>query len=136
MSQFLTRSEHAHVSASRSAHDTVHCTKITTFASKSFASPHPNPSLFASPRPNPPLFASQDEDLPFSKATDAFAYGTIWCELITHELPYKRLLPEIHIWQGGNGTLSMPEGENNYCHCRCPMVLFIAVAVAVVMNLV
>ena len=52
----------------------------------------------------------QDEDLPFSKATDVFAYGTVWFELITHELPYKRLHPEVHIWQGAKGRLPIPEG--------------------------
>ena len=54
----------------------------------------------------------QDEDLPFSKATDVFAYGTVWFELITHELPYKRLHPEVHIWQGAKGRLPIPEGKS------------------------
>lgn len=56
----------------------------------------------------------QDEDLPFSKATDVYAYGTVWFELITHELPYRRLHPEIHIWQGAKGRLPTPEALEHH----------------------
>ena len=44
-----------------------------------------------------------NEDLPFSKASDSYAFGTIWYELLCGELPFKKQPPESVIWQVGRG---------------------------------
>ncbi|GAB0088856.1 kinase suppressor of Ras 2 [Sergentomyia squamirostris] len=44
-----------------------------------------------------------DEDLPFSKASDVFAFGTVWYELLCGEFPFKSQSPEAIIWQVGRG---------------------------------
>lgn len=44
-----------------------------------------------------------DEDLPFSKASDVFAFGTVWYELLCGEFPFKSQPPEAIIWQVGRG---------------------------------
>ncbi|XP_074604855.1 kinase suppressor of Ras 2-like [Brevipalpus obovatus] len=48
---------------------------------------------------------SQDrEDLPFSKATDVYAFGTVWYELLNGDWPFKSQPPEVIIWQVGKGA--------------------------------
>lgn len=42
-------------------------------------------------------------DLPFSKASDIFAFGTVWYELLCGEFPFKSQSPESVIWQVGRG---------------------------------
>ncbi len=44
-----------------------------------------------------------NEDLPFSNSSDAFAFGTIWYELLCGEFPFKAQPPESIIWQLGRG---------------------------------
>lgn len=44
-----------------------------------------------------------NEDLPFSKNSDAFAFGTIWYELLCGEFPFKSQPAESIIWQVGRG---------------------------------
>ncbi|CAG7725228.1 unnamed protein product [Allacma fusca] len=44
-----------------------------------------------------------DNELPFSKASDTYAFGTVWYELLCGEWPYKGLPPEAIIWQVGSG---------------------------------
>ncbi|XP_044286426.1 kinase suppressor of Ras 1 isoform X2 [Varanus komodoensis] len=46
----------------------------------------------------------KDEDkLPFSKAADVYAFGTVWYELQAREWPFKRQPAEALIWQIGSG---------------------------------
>ncbi|XP_058814779.1 kinase suppressor of Ras 2 isoform X2 [Topomyia yanbarensis] len=42
-------------------------------------------------------------DLPFSKASDIFAFGTVWYELLCGEFPFKSQPSESVIWQVGRG---------------------------------
>ncbi|XP_062559909.1 kinase suppressor of Ras 2 [Armigeres subalbatus] len=44
-----------------------------------------------------------DEDLPFSKSSDVFAFGTVWYELLCGDFPFKSQPPEAIIWQVGRG---------------------------------
>lgn len=44
-----------------------------------------------------------DEDLPFSKSSDIFAFGTVWYELLCGDFPFKSQPPEAVIWQVGRG---------------------------------
>lgn len=44
-----------------------------------------------------------DEDLPFSKSSDMFAFGTVWYELLCGDFPFKSQPPEAIIWQVGRG---------------------------------
>lgn len=44
-----------------------------------------------------------EEELLFTKATDVFAFGTIWYELLCGELPFKWQAPEAIIFQVGCG---------------------------------
>lgn len=46
---------------------------------------------------------SNGEDLPFTRASDIYAFGTVWYELLTGEWPWKRQPPEAIIWQVGKG---------------------------------
>jgi len=43
------------------------------------------------------------EDLPFTRASDVYAFGTVWYELLTGEWPWKQQPPESIIWQVGKG---------------------------------
>ncbi|KAG9492350.1 hypothetical protein GDO78_000712 [Eleutherodactylus coqui] len=46
----------------------------------------------------------KDEDkLPFSKAADVYAFGTVWYELQARDWPFKSQAPEALIWQVGSG---------------------------------
>ena len=45
-----------------------------------------------------------NEDLPFTKASDVYAFGTIWFELLTGEWPWKLQPPETVIWSVGRGV--------------------------------
>lgn len=49
-------------------------------------------------QPNAPI------DLPFSKASDVYAFGTVWYELLCGEWPFKGQPPEAVIWQVGKGV--------------------------------
>ncbi|KAG5672280.1 hypothetical protein PVAND_002418 [Polypedilum vanderplanki] len=44
-----------------------------------------------------------NEDLQFTKASDTYAFGTIWYELLCGEFPFKSQPPESVIWQVGRG---------------------------------
>jgi len=44
-----------------------------------------------------------DEELPFSKASDVYAFGTVWYELLCGDWPFKGQPPEAIIWQVGRG---------------------------------
>lgn len=44
-----------------------------------------------------------DEDLPFSRASDVYAFGTVWYELLCGEFPYRKEPAESVIWQVGRG---------------------------------
>jgi kinase suppressor of Ras 2 len=57
------------------------------------------PELIRNLKPHTP----SNEDLPFSKASDAFAFGTIWYEMLCGEFPFKSQPPESVIWQVGRG---------------------------------
>lgn len=48
-------------------------------------------------------FRPANEDLPFTRASDAFAFGSIWYELLCGELPFKGQPHESVIWQVGRG---------------------------------
>jgi len=41
----------------------------------------------------------QSEDLHFTRASDIYAFGTVWYELLTGEWPWKEQPPEAIIWQ-------------------------------------
>ncbi|KAG8326086.1 3-dehydrosphinganine reductase [Homalodisca vitripennis] len=45
-----------------------------------------------------------DEELPFSKSSDVYAFGTVWYELLCGEWPFKGQPPEPIIWQVGKGA--------------------------------
>lgn len=42
-------------------------------------------------------------NLNFSFSSDVYAFGTIWYELLTSDMPYRNPSPEITIWQVGRG---------------------------------
>lgn len=44
-----------------------------------------------------------EEELLFSKASDVYAFGTVWYELLCGEFPFKRQPPEAIIFQVGRG---------------------------------
>lgn len=46
---------------------------------------------------------SRCDSINFTYATDVYAFGTIWYELLTGDLPYKNSLPIRTIWQVGRG---------------------------------
>lgn len=45
----------------------------------------------------------QENELPFSKSSDVYAFGTVWYELLCGEWPFKNQPPEAVIWQVGKG---------------------------------
>ncbi|XP_057630048.1 kinase suppressor of Ras 1 isoform X3 [Chionomys nivalis] len=50
------------------------------------------------------MIPGRDEDqLPFSKAADVYAFGTVWYELQAREWPFKHQPAEALIWQIGSG---------------------------------
>lgn len=50
------------------------------------------------------MYPGKDEDkLPFSKAGDVYAFGTIWYELQARDWPLKNQPVEAIIWQVGSG---------------------------------
>jgi kinase suppressor of Ras 2 len=57
------------------------------------------PEIMKSLRP----VSKYDSELPFTKASDIYAFGTVWYELLTSDWPYKGLPPEAIIWQVGSG---------------------------------
>ncbi|XP_054155445.1 kinase suppressor of Ras 2-like [Oppia nitens] len=51
------------------------------------------------------IHSEQDtEELPFSTATDVYAFGTVWYELLLGEWPFKGQPSEVIIWQVGKGV--------------------------------
>jgi kinase suppressor of Ras 2 len=46
---------------------------------------------------------TRGEDLPFTRSSDVYAFGTVWYELLTGEWPWKHRPPESIIWQVGHG---------------------------------
>jgi len=57
------------------------------------------PEIMRALRVNP----TEGEDLHFTKSSDAFAFGTVWYEMLTGEWPWKHAPPETIIWQVGKG---------------------------------
>ncbi|XP_059480114.1 kinase suppressor of Ras 2 isoform X2 [Neocloeon triangulifer] len=49
------------------------------------------------------LRGSENEELPFTKASDIYAFGTVWYELLCGDWPFKEQPPEAIIWQVGKG---------------------------------
>jgi len=49
------------------------------------------------------VYQSEGDDLPFTKASDIFAFGTVWFEMLTGEWPWKTIGPESIIWLVGRG---------------------------------
>ncbi|GAB1603839.1 kinase suppressor of Ras 2-like isoform X1, partial [Argonauta hians] len=49
-------------------------------------------------------------ELPFSKKSDTYAFGTVWYELLCGEWPFKQQPPESIIWQVGRGI------KQSLCH--------------------
>ena len=45
----------------------------------------------------------ESDDLPFTKDSDVYAFGTVWFELLTGEWPWKHQPPETIIWLVGKG---------------------------------
>lgn len=48
-------------------------------------------------------FRPTDDDLPFSKTSDVYAFGTVWYELLCGEFPFKSQSQEAIIYQVGRG---------------------------------
>ncbi|XP_023215150.1 kinase suppressor of Ras 1-like isoform X2 [Centruroides sculpturatus] len=46
----------------------------------------------------------EGDDLPFSTASDVYAFGTVWYELLCGEWPFQGLPSEAIIWQVGKGV--------------------------------
>jgi kinase suppressor of Ras 2 len=49
------------------------------------------------------VHTNEGEDLPFTKASDVYAFGTVWYEMLTGEWPWKAQPPETIIWLVGRG---------------------------------
>lgn len=49
------------------------------------------------------VHTDEGEDLPFTKASDVYAFGTVWYEMLTGEWPWKAQAPETIIWLVGRG---------------------------------
>ncbi|XP_035708630.1 kinase suppressor of Ras 2 isoform X1 [Folsomia candida] len=47
--------------------------------------------------------SKQDIEFPFTTASDIYAFGTVWYELLTSDWPYQGLPAEAIIWQVGSG---------------------------------
>ncbi|KAK1792260.1 hypothetical protein P4O66_012216 [Electrophorus voltai] len=45
-----------------------------------------------------------EDQLPFSKQSDVFAFGTVWYELHAREWPFQNQPAEVIMWQVGSGT--------------------------------
>lgn len=45
----------------------------------------------------------EEAELPFSQASDVYAFGTVWYELLCGEWPFNSQPPEAIIWQVGKG---------------------------------
>ncbi|XP_046390732.1 kinase suppressor of Ras 2 [Ischnura elegans] len=45
----------------------------------------------------------EEEELPFTKSSDVYAFGTVWYELLCGDWPFKAQPPEAIIWQVGKG---------------------------------
>uniref|UniRef100_A0A0C9R1F0 KSR2_0 protein n=1 Tax=Fopius arisanus TaxID=64838 RepID=A0A0C9R1F0_9HYME len=50
-----------------------------------------------------PQQTRDQEELPFTEASDVYAFGTVWYELLCGEWPFKGQPPEAIIWQVGKG---------------------------------
>ncbi|XP_012273122.1 kinase suppressor of Ras 2 isoform X2 [Orussus abietinus] len=50
-----------------------------------------------------PQQTRDQEELPFTDASDVYAFGTVWYELLCGEWPFKGQPPEAIIWQVGKG---------------------------------
>lgn len=62
------------------------------------------PEIMRALRVAPPDNNSDEKaDLPFTKQSDIFAYGTVWYELLTTEWPWRFQPPETIIWLVGKG---------------------------------
>ena len=61
------------------------------------------PEIMQTLRVQPSESGAPCEDLPFTKASDVYAFGTIWFELLTGEWPWKQQPPETIIWSVGRG---------------------------------
>lgn len=48
-------------------------------------------------------YRPENDDLPFTKSSDAYAFGSIWYELLCGEFAFKSQPPESVIWQVGRG---------------------------------
>lgn len=48
-------------------------------------------------------YQPDEEELPFSQASDVYAFGTVWYELLCGDWPFKAQPPEAIIWQVGKG---------------------------------
>ncbi|XP_026327693.1 kinase suppressor of Ras 2 [Hyposmocoma kahamanoa] len=59
---------------------------------------------YLAPELNRALTPHASLHLPFSKATDVYAFGTVWYELLCGEYPFKGQPPEAIIWQVGKGV--------------------------------
>ena len=49
------------------------------------------------------VHTDEGEDLPFTKDSDVYAFGTVWYEMLTGEWPWKAQPPETIIWLVGRG---------------------------------
>lgn len=59
-----------------------------------------SPELIRNLKPSRPTIS---EDLPFTKLSDAYAFGTVWFELLCGEFPFRSQPAESVIWQIGRG---------------------------------
>jgi kinase suppressor of Ras 2 len=50
-----------------------------------------------------PHYGPECNNINFTFSSDVYAFGTIWYELLTGDMPYKNPTPEITIWQVGRG---------------------------------
>lgn len=50
-----------------------------------------------------PHLGAECNNLNFTFSSDVYAFGTIWYELLTNNLPYRDSQPDITIWQVGRG---------------------------------
>lgn len=57
--------------------------------------------------------SSELTQLPFSEASDSYAFGTIWFELMTYGFPFEHVHPDVVIWQVGCGMKGPLNNVNN-----------------------